>query len=697
MKRPLKTYASLAFTALTSLASATTALIDFGRADAAALAPYNSAVVINGITGDVALLDTDSTDTGWTVSVTENGSGNGGSAGAGADVTEFPADLAGFEASALGDSVFANQAAGNDPSMALLFTGLAPSGSYHLLLYGSRANGQGLDQRWSLTQGTGGADVDQNSELNSSIYVDWAGVRPNENGEIEVTINSPGPDRTGALALNFASLTETTDVQLITSFTTDTESASSENPATLSWEVIEPFDSFTLDDGNGNNTDLAPLTTAGAGSTTVTPSETTTYSIIVVQGENSQTFSLTIFSGEAPQISSFTSFSNVISQGSSVDLNWEVVGASSLTLDPGATDVTGTTTINLTPAETTTYTLTATNDFGSTTEIVPVEVLAGPMPTNRNIASSTGNTDGLWLDQIGNRNWTMTGALRNSPLTAPSQSTNINAAYTIGGADNGGSTDSYQYAELTAEIWFRPGTLTADHQTIFETGGGQNGIGALITDTAIRLIGTAGNVRNVDVTLPTAGLNLDDFIQLVISNNSATSQFTASVRDTFGNVLTVSETADVLVGVNGAGIFIRASGALGGVAGNLGGSTDTAAEAPAGRTEFTGEIAIINVYDSVLETADIESAFSRVATVTQGITGLAVTAITFDTTNDDLTLTWNSISGKSYSVEFSTSLKADEWFNLDGPFIADSRETTETVSLPADRPRFFVRVLENTP
>lgn len=204
----IKIHSSLALTAMVGTASAATALIDFGRADATAPSPYNSAVMLSGATGDVALLDTDSATTGWTVSVTEDGSGSGGSAGAGADVNSFPAGLSAFNAAALGDSIFANQGAGTNPSMVLFFTGLSTSATYDLLLYGSRGNGQGANQRWSLTEGTSGTDVDHFSELNSIVFVDWTGISPNGSGEIAVTINSPGPDNVGALALNFGSITE---------------------------------------------------------------------------------------------------------------------------------------------------------------------------------------------------------------------------------------------------------------------------------------------------------------------------------------------------------------------------------------------------------------------------------------------------------------------------------------------------------
>jgi hypothetical protein len=651
----------------------------------------------SGVTGDVALLDADSVSTGWTVSVTETGNGNGGSAGAGADVTGFPGDLAGFDALALGDSIFANQGNPQVASMVLLFTGLSNTATYDLLLYGSRANAQGIDQRWSLTKGTGGADVDHGSELNATTYVNWTSISPNSNGEIEVTISSPGPDTAGALALNFGSITEASNVALITSFTTDVDTASAGSPATLSWTINEPVDTLVLDDGNGSTTDLLPATTAGEGSLIVSPSETTTYSITAVRDGVPNVRSLIIIAGEAPQISAFSASSTFLQVGESTDLTWEVIGATSLTLDPGATDVSGTSMIAVSPSEGTTYTLTATNTYGSSTADILVEVFNSPIPINRSVASAPANASNLWRDQVGSSDWAMSNAVLNSPLLTPSANTNITAAYTTGGGTSGGATSAFQYPELTTEIWFRPGVLSADHQVIFETGGGQNGLSALITESEIRFLGTSNDVRTLDVTIPTAGLNLGDFVQLVITNDSATDAFTASVRDTFGAIRTVEETADVTVGVNGSGLFIWAAGGIGGAEFNLGGRTDPDGTSPAGLSGFGGEIAIVNVYDRILSPADIGAAFDRVATIGVGPAGLQVTDVLFNDSSDELTITWNSISGLSYLVQFSTSLQESDWFELAGPFTADSASTTEVLSLPANRSRFFVRVLTAAP
>lgn len=192
-------------------ASAATALIDFGTSNTPS---YNQAAIIGAATptsttGAVALNDTTTAPTGWTVTVTGAGSGNAGNAGAGANVSVFPAAVVGFETTALQDSIYSNQGGGSNPAMVLSFAGLDSSLTYDLLLYGSRLNGQGVDQQWTLTEGTGGALVSHGSLDNQTTVVDWTSVSPNGSGVIEILLNTdPAGDRIGALALNFGSITE---------------------------------------------------------------------------------------------------------------------------------------------------------------------------------------------------------------------------------------------------------------------------------------------------------------------------------------------------------------------------------------------------------------------------------------------------------------------------------------------------------
>lgn len=77
--------------------------------------------------------------------------------------------------------------------------------------------------------------------------------------------------------------------------------------------------------------------------------------------------------GASPSISSFTASSSTISSGTTVTLNWGSTGTSYYIVSPGVGAVRGTT-ATVSPTQTTTYTLYATNQFGRTTATVTVTV-----------------------------------------------------------------------------------------------------------------------------------------------------------------------------------------------------------------------------------------------------------------------------------------------------------------------------------
>jgi hypothetical protein len=78
-------------------------------------------------------------------------------------------------------------------------------------------------------------------------------------------------------------------------------------------------------------------------------------------------------SGAASQITSFTASSTSVSAGTPVTLSWQVNGASYVIVSPGVGAVRSTS-IVVTPTQSTTYTLYATNAFGRTTATVSVTV-----------------------------------------------------------------------------------------------------------------------------------------------------------------------------------------------------------------------------------------------------------------------------------------------------------------------------------
>ena len=77
--------------------------------------------------------------------------------------------------------------------------------------------------------------------------------------------------------------------------------------------------------------------------------------------------------GATPQITSFTATASSISAGAQVNLSWVVSGASYVIVSPDAGAVRSTS-VTVAPAQSTTYTLYATNAFGRTTATVSITV-----------------------------------------------------------------------------------------------------------------------------------------------------------------------------------------------------------------------------------------------------------------------------------------------------------------------------------
>jgi hypothetical protein len=81
----------------------------------------------------------------------------------------------------------------------------------------------------------------------------------------------------------------------------------------------------------------------------------------------------TVPTGASPQVTSFSSNVSSIASGSPVTLAWQVTGASYLIVSPQIGAVRGSS-VSVSPTQTTTYTLYATNAFGRTTATVAVTV-----------------------------------------------------------------------------------------------------------------------------------------------------------------------------------------------------------------------------------------------------------------------------------------------------------------------------------
>jgi hypothetical protein len=81
----------------------------------------------------------------------------------------------------------------------------------------------------------------------------------------------------------------------------------------------------------------------------------------------------TLPTGASPQVSSFLASSISVSAGTSVTLSWQVNGASYIIVSPQVGAVRSTSVV-VTPGQTTLYTLYATNSFGRTISTLTVTI-----------------------------------------------------------------------------------------------------------------------------------------------------------------------------------------------------------------------------------------------------------------------------------------------------------------------------------
>ncbi len=99
----------------------------------------------------------------------------------------------------------------------------------------------------------------------------------------------------------------------------------------------------------------------------------------------------------APSISSFTVNSSTISAGQSVTLSWSVSNATSLQINPGSLNVTGTSSVVVTPSVSTTYTLTSSNSVGSVSKSLSIVVNVVTQPPSAGVSVPAGTS---WYWQL---------------------------------------------------------------------------------------------------------------------------------------------------------------------------------------------------------------------------------------------------------------------------------------------------------
>jgi hypothetical protein len=191
---------------------------------------------------------------------------------------------------------------------------------------------------------------------------------------------------------------------------------------------------------------------AANGSTTVSPTVTTTYTLMAVgaNGTVSAPVTVTVSTGSIPQVVTFVANPQNIDAGQSTQLCWQVTNATSISISPGVgSNLNANDCATVSPNVTTTYTLTATNATGqiqanATINVGQVRILsftANPVTspaagTPVTLAWSTSNATSVVLigADVPPQTLPVNGTLVVNPIT--------NSTYTLTAYGPGGQTVS---------------------------------------------------------------------------------------------------------------------------------------------------------------------------------------------------------------------------------------------------------------
>lgn len=392
----------------------------------------------------------------------------------------------------------------------------------------------------------------------------------------------------------------------ISSLTATPAAISAGDSSTLTWTASN-FDSLILDPGE---VDLTLLT-----ETTVSPTESTTYTLTAVKGAASVSSEVTVVVDELPEINSFIASELLIAPGESTTLSWDVSGADSVDIFPPFSffddgyPPTGSDSVS--PVGNTTFTLTATNATGSVNaslEIVVDSLEAAIIHLWD--PSLPRQTSGAILDSVGDKNFDIRGGDLMTGLT--SDTNNLKAAINRVNlaANTGGDMGlGFPTQDTSFEIWVMPGELSDDYQVVFETGGPSEGSAILMNSFMLRFLHSTGDVNTLDLEVPLTLINPTDFVQILVTLDSEAQVVNAYVKGSAGGAISASATA--LIGVpNGRASLFTWSGFGGGADSALGG---TGGIAPLGVTSFKGSVGLFKIYDRALTEAEANEAYLKIA------------------------------------------------------------------------------------
>ncbi len=194
---------------------------------------------------------------------------------------------------------------------------------------------------------------------------------------------------------------------------------------------------------------ISPTVGAVTGtSVAVKPSATTSYTLTATNTFGSATSAVSVMVGSPPAITSFKATPAMVAPGQSSTLSWTVTGSPGLVINPGVGAVTGTS-VTVKPSATTSYTLTATNSFGSVA--VAVSVTVGSPPTITSFKATPATTA---RGQTVTLSWTATGSpgLMLNPVVGPVSGTSVQVSPSATTSYTLTATNSFGSVTATASV-----------------------------------------------------------------------------------------------------------------------------------------------------------------------------------------------------------------------------------------------------
>lgn len=474
---------------------------------------------------------------------------------------------------------------------------------------------------------------------------------------------------------------------IVADFAASAEVVSSGSAVELSWSSDPTNDSLEIDNGIG---DVAGLSTI-----TVNPTATTTYTITGTRGLDTIERQVTVLVDSAPLVNSFTNAgSETILEGQTTKVRWDVFGEVSLSIN--GTDVSGQDSIELSPIETTVYTLTATNAFGSTTSELTITVVDGSLPdlgwTAADLPDGVLNQWDPAINTTGNNGITFINNTGGEVQSGSSNFTGVSSWVNSPGYNlSSNPLDSWQDGlgdlatkeDVSWEMVVRPGDFMGTH-TLFNTGGNGDGTAIVLTDSTLDFRFQTANTADQRIIIST------DLSAL----GSATEFFhIVATADVGSGVVGTAElyvNGQLVAGPTSSTGFIDDWD--GGDLAELGKGANIPGSSPFPFEAFTGDIAVFNYYGSrVLNAAQVSDKYTAIS---GGANGLAITAVDYNLESGEIRLTFNSVPGRTYALETTLDLDAVEWAEIDDSIIADDTQTTvvfneSSLSSPGAPRRFF--------